>query len=453
MVCLAFSVSHAFSISHSFCCPVAPSLCFPCSLLSSLALCLPSFLALCLCLVMAGEGDEHSVPLMDLEGGSAEQQPQAQSRTAWKWVFLGVVLVVAVGAVTVPFVVREHAHEDGASVAVITHEVDERGARAVDFNSHLWNYTFPNYLDLDSMERELADLENTNGTSTNHTRSRRSMACQRDYPTNTLLELTGFSEQAYNYRNFRNRPEDLATNSQRGIQVRALVFAVGTFQHGWFRDRVRVNPSSARVLAYMGSARLVDWVNNLNMFCMNSNRADFVGQARAVAQNAQAAIGSARIVLFTGHSLGGALAALQAGANRGCAVGFNSPPVSSLTRRTSDMVVYRTDADVVSMPNEPGNPTWQSINRVANALGLHCNQQQHIGTVHSLAAPSTFSVSGLMTGMLAGTVDSIVPGDYAQLARDALHAHDLDTLNRAISNRNQPIRQSWWCRNVRFGCQ
>lgn len=42
------------------------------------------------------------------------------------------------------------------------------------------------------------------------------------------------------------------TNHLDSFQVRALVFAMGTFEYGWFRDSVQVDASSARVLSYMG---------------------------------------------------------------------------------------------------------------------------------------------------------------------------------------------------------
>ncbi|EGD75823.1 hypothetical protein PTSG_12659 [Salpingoeca rosetta] len=411
----------------------------------------------------AEEEDDVVVPLT-----TASSSGSVLSRTQ-KWLLVGVVVVALVVAVAVPVALREHKYEDGASVAVVTHEINEVDVREVDYNSHLEEDSFANYMDLDEMqslleqadaeedEQEEQGINGDSNNSNNTTRSRRSLVCQNNWPRDTLLELAGFSDRVYNWQNFRNQPEDVATNHLASFRVRALVFAVGTFQHGWLRDHVRVRPNSARVLTFMGTrfTDVGDWAQNFQMFCSNTP-ASYMQQARDIVTRARAAMPDARIVMFTGHSLGGALAGVQAAEGRGCAVGFNSPPLSAIARRTSNMIVYRIDTDIVSLPFDRSNPIWQRVSAATDRVGIRCNHQQHLGPVVTLPMPQSFSFGRFTLDVFTRGADALVSTafslnspDWIQFLRDTHRAHAIRTVEMAIRGGNQ---RSWWCRNIRIGC-
>lgn len=194
------------------------------------------------------------------------------------------------------------------------------------------------------------------------------------------------------------------------------------------------------------------------MFCQQTP-ASYVGQAETVASRAQSALPQgAHIVLYTGHSLGGALAGLQAGAGRGCAVGFNSPSLSALTQATVNMITCRIDTDMVSLPYDPSSDIWQRVNSITSLLNLGCNDQKHLGPVHTMPLPRSFSFGRLMRDAFTVGAGAVLTPfspsapEWTQFIRDALASHGIDTIRSAVHTNTQATEKSWWCRNVGFGC-
>lgn len=277
----------------------------------------------------------------------------------------------------VPVALRKHKFADGTLVAVATHEVDIDGVRAVAYDESL----------------AVADFIHDN-----HDTRRAAGDCPSTAAA--ITELAGIAKNAYEWG---TDVHALQTNTM----AKALLYQFGTVEQGIFWDDVKLhNPQSAKVavVAFKGTTPAIslqafsDGSEDKKLFCdayksgsaitYAASSASYPSQANSIVAHVRTMSSLQNSILFfTGHSLGGALAALQAAQNKGCAVGFNNPPASFLAKalgypcssHCASMTTYRMADDMVS--ETAADSTALSV--------LGCNEQGHSVAVKSCKPASS----------------------------------------------------------------